>query len=180
VQGVVGVRVRNLAEGRDCARTGSEVGSMAQVQGVVGMEGSTALVEVGSMVQVVDAVGSRLVLAQGMAGNTQAQALAEVDNIPVVAQGMAGDTRAQALAEVDNIPVLAQGMVGAGNTQAQALAEDKAGRQADGILALGKDEDMAQGMVDRQARDTGVVGTLAGGTRAQGQVPQQAQDEVQE
>jgi len=121
-----------------------------------------------------------LVVAQGMAGSTQAQALAEVDNIPVVAQGMAGNTQAQALAEVDNIPVRAQGV--AGNTQAQALAEDKAGRQADDILALGKDEDMVQGMVDKQARDTalGVVGTLDGGTRAQGQVQQQAQDEVQE
>merc|ERR1719435_223234 len=112
------------------------------------------LVEVGSMVLVVDAVDSMaldeadsmLVVAQGMAGSTQAQALAEVDNIPVVAQGVAGNTQAQALAEVDNIPVRAQGV--AGNTQAQALAEDKAGRQADGILALGKDEDMAQGMVD--------------------------------
>jgi len=118
------------------------------------------------------------VLAQGMAGSTQAQALAEVDNIPVVAQGMAGNTQAQALAEVDNIPVRAQGV--AGNTQAQALAEDKAGRQADGILALGKDEDMAQGMVDGLARDTDVVGTLDGGTQAQGQVQQQAQDGVQE
>merc|ERR1712055_1148885 len=100
-----------------------------------------------------------------MAGSTQAQALAEVDNIPVVAQGVAGNTQAQALAEVDNIPVRAQGV--AGNTQA---------------LALGKDEDMAQGMVDRLARDTalGVVGTLGGGTQAQGQVQQQAQDEVQE
>jgi len=115
-----------------------------------------------------------------MAGSTQAQALAEVDNIPVVAQGMAGNTQIQALAEVDDIPVRAQGV--AGNTQAQALAEDKAGRQADGILALGKDEDMVQGMVDRQVRDTalGMVGTLGGGTRAQGQVQQQAQDEVQE
>merc|ERR1719233_1857167 len=117
------------------------------------------LVEVGDMVLVVDAVDSM----------AQAQALAEVDNIPVVAQGMAGNTRAQALAEMDNIPVV-------------ALAEDKAGRQADDILALGKDEDMVQGMVDKQARDTalGVVGTLDGGTRAQGQVQQQAQDEVQE
>merc|ERR1719402_1660575 len=154
VQGVVAVLrtwVRSLAEGRDCARTGSEGGSMAQVQGVVGMEGSMVQVEVGSMVLVVDAV-------DGMAGNTRAQALAEVDNIPVRAQGVAG------------------------NTQAQALAEDKAGRQADDILALGKDEDMVQGMVDTQARDTAldVVGTLDGGTRAQGQVQQQAQDEVQE
>merc|ERR1719268_250111 len=107
-------------------------------------------------------------------------ALDEADSMLVVAQGMAGNTQAQALAEVDNIPVLAQDM--AGNTQAQALAEDKAGRQADDILALGKDEDMVQGMVDKQARDTalGVVGTLDGGTRAQGQVQQQAQDEVQE
>merc|ERR1719268_470761 len=107
-------------------------------------------------------------------------ALDEADSMLVVAQGMAGSTQAQALAEVDNIPVRAQGV--AGNTQAQALAEDKAGRQADGILALGKDEDMAQGMVDRLARDTalGVVGTLDGGTPAQGQVQQQAQDEVQE
>lgn len=72
--------------------------------------------------------------------------------------------------------MLVQGMAG------NALAGDKAGRQADGILALGKDEDMAQGMVDGRARDTvvDVVGTLAGGTRAQGQVQQQAQDEVQE
>merc|ERR1719435_674207 len=123
------------------------------------------LVEVGSMVLVVDAVDSL--------------ALDEADSMLVVAQGMAGSTQAQALAEVDNIPVRAQGV--AGNTQAQALAEDKAGRQAD-ILALGKDEDMVQGMVDKQARDTamGVVGTLDGGTRAQGQVQQQAQDEVQE
>jgi len=45
VQGVVGVRVRSLAEGRDCARTGFEVGSMAQVQGEVGMKGSMVLVE---------------------------------------------------------------------------------------------------------------------------------------
>merc|ERR1719370_2586544 len=113
------------------------------------------------MVLVVDAVDSM----------ARALALAEVDNIPVAAQGTAGNTRAQALAEVDNIPGLAQ-----------ALAEDKAGRQADGIQALDKDEDMVQGMVDKQARDTalGVVGTLDGGTRAQGQVQQQAQDEVQE
>merc|ERR1719435_844045 len=120
------------------------------------------LVEVGSMVLVVDAVDSMaldeadsmLVVAQGMAGSTQAQALAEVDNIPVAAQGTTGNTRAQALAEVDNIP-------------GQAQAEDKAGRQADGIQALDKDEDMVQGMVDKQARDTalGVVGTLDGGTR---------------
>merc|ERR1719431_1661661 len=112
-----------------------------------------------------DEADSMLVVAQGMAGSTQAQALAEGDNIPVAAQGTAGNTRAQALAEVDNIPGLAQGV--AGNTQAQALD---------------KDEDMVQGMVDKQARDTalGVVGTLDGGTRAQGQVQQQAQDEVQE
>merc|ERR1719357_70378 len=118
-----------------------------------------------------------LVVAQGMAGSTQAQD--EAGSMLVVAQGMAGSTQAQALAEVDNIPVLARGL--AGSTQAQALAEDKAGRQADGILALGKDEDMAQGMVDRLARDTalGVVGTLGGGTQARGQVQQQAQDEVQ-
>merc|ERR1719209_1826642 len=113
------------------------------------------------MVLAVDAVDSM----------ARAQALAEVDNMPVAAQGTAGNTRAQALAEVDNIPV-----------RAQALAEDKAGRQADDILALGKDEDMVQGMVDMAARDTalGVVGTLDGGTPAQGQVQQQAQDEVQE
>ena len=143
---------------------------MAQVQGVVGMEGSMVLVEVGSMVLVVDAVDSM----------ARVLALDEADSMLVVAQGMAGSTQAQALAEVDNIPVRAQGV--AGNTQAQALAEDKAGRQADDILALGKDEDMVQGMVDKQARDTalGVVGTLDGGTRAQGQVQQQAQDEVQE
>merc|ERR1719309_441597 len=114
-------------------------------------------------VSALDEAGSILVLAQGMAGSTQAQALAEVDNIPVVAQGMAGNTQTRALAEVDNIPVLAQGV--AGNTQAQAL---------------GKDEDMAQGMVDGLARDTDVVGTLDGGTQAQGQVQQQAQDGVQE
>jgi len=94
-----------------------------------------------------------------------------------MAQGMV-DGRARDTA-VD-IPVPAQGMAG------NALAGDKAGRQADGILALGKDEDMAQGMVDGRARDTvvDVVGKLAGGTRAQGraqgQVQQQAQDEVQE
>merc|ERR1711909_259205 len=106
-------------------------------------------------------------------------ALEEADSMLGAAQGTAGNSRAQALAEVDNIPGLAQGV--AGNTQAQALAEDKAGRQADGIQALDKDEDMVQGMVDKQARDTalGVVGTLDGGTRAQGQVQQQAQDEVQ-
>merc|ERR1719435_875211 len=104
------------------------------------------------MVLVVDAVDSM----------ARVLALDEAGSMLVVAQGMAGNTQAQALAEVDNIPVRAQGV--AGNTQAQALAEDKAGRQAD-ILALGKDEDMVQGMVDKQARDTalGVVGTLDGG-----------------
>merc|ERR1719268_360819 len=153
---------------------------MASVPATFLVIGLVVVVDSMARVLALDEADSMLVVAQGMAGSTQAQALAEVDNIPVVAQGVAGNTQAQALAEGDNIPVRAQGV--AGNTQAQALAEDKAGRQADGILALGKDEDMAQGMVDRLARDTalGVVGTLGGGTQAQGQVQQQAQDEVQE
>merc|ERR1719187_2716075 len=121
------------------------------------MEGSTALAEGRDCARTGSEVGSRLVVARGMAGNTQAQALAGVDNIPVVAQGMAGNTRAQTLVEVDNIPVVARSVAGAGNTQARALAEDKAGRRADGILALGKDEDMAQGMVDKQALDTALI-----------------------
>merc|ERR1719268_94719 len=151
---------------------------MASVPATFLVIGLVVVVDSMARVLALDEADSMLVVAQGMAGSTQAQALAEVDNIPVVAQGMAGNTQARALAEVDNIPVLAQGV--AGNTQAQALVEDKAGRQADGILALGKDEDMAQGMVDGLARDTDVVGTLDGGTRAQGQVQLQAQDGVQE